>query len=148
MALEYIFTNNATSELAVVMGGSDLTLQVTSGDGSLFPDPTDGSERFVVQVKQGSTQVNMVCTGRSSDILTVTRADSKSFTVGTLVRLILIDDILESFIQKEAFRTNDGDPDGVLTADYEGEEVYDSTNTEWYKNCGGGTTWKTMSGGS
>jgi len=139
---EYIFTNNAESELAVAMGGADLTLQVTSGDGSLFPSPSS-DEQFVIRVVYGSQSAYMTCTGRSSDVLTVTRTDSYSFPVGSTVRLVISADVFDSFLQKAAYRTSDGSPDGSLTANYVGEEVLDTTNSTWYKAMGG-TTWKEM----
>lgn len=145
MALEYIFTNNAKSNLAVAMGGSDSTLQVDSGDGSLFPNPTEGSEYFVVLVKEGSTKAFMTCTARATDVLTVTRTDSYSFTTSATVKLVLNATVLTTFLQKGVYRTNAGSPDGSLAASYTGEEVYDSTNDVWYKHTTG-TTWKIMNG--
>lgn len=143
MADEYLFENNAESELASAMGSGDSTATVTSGDGSLFPSPSAG-EKFVVLVKEASTKAFMTCTSRSTDTLTVTRTDSNSFLAGATVKLVLNAAILGSFLQKGVYRTNAGSPDGSLAAAYTGEEVYDSTNDVWYKHCIG-TTWKQMS---
>jgi hypothetical protein len=141
---EYIFTNNAKSVLAVAMGGGDATLQVTAGEGALFPSPTS-PEVFYVIVKSGSTQAFMLCTSRSTDTLTVTRTDSSSFPVGSTVKVVLNAAILGTFHQKGTERTCVGTPNGVVTAAYAGEEIYDTTGLLWYKNTGGGTVWKAMS---
>lgn len=140
---EYIFTNNAESELAIAMGGADVTLQVTAGDGALFPSP-GSDEQFKIMVRYGSQFAYMLGTGRASDVITVTRTDQYSFPIGSTVRLVIDADVFGSFIQKSAYRTSDGSPDGVLTTDYVGEEVLDTTNNLWYKSVGG-TTWKLMS---
>jgi hypothetical protein len=145
MALKYIFTNNAESKLAVAMGGSDLTSQVESGDGALFPNPTPGTEHFTIQVVSGSQKAYMNCTSRSSDILTVTRSDSYSFPVGSSVRLVLTAAILSTFLQKGTEREVAGDPEVLETvAAYFGEEVFNTVGSTFHKDCDG--TWKLMNG--
>ena len=145
MALKYIFTNNAESELASAMGGSDSTLSVTSGDGSLFPDPTEGTECFIVQVVEGSQKAYMTCTVRSSDTLTVTRTDSYSFTTAATVKCVLNAAILTTFLQKGTEREVAGDPEVLgTTAAYFGEEVFNTVDETWHKDCDG--TWKLMNG--
>jgi hypothetical protein len=145
MALKYIFTNNAESELAVALGGSDATLQVTAGEGALFPNPTEGSEQFIIQVIQGSQKPYMTCTKRATDVLTVTRTDSYSFTVGATVKLVLSSTILAAFQQKGVEREVAGDPEVLgTTAAYFGEEVYNTEDDTWHKDCDG--TWKLMNG--
>lgn len=144
--MEYVFTNNAKSLLAVAMGGASTSCQVTSGEGSLFPTPVSGSKQFVIQVAQGNQKAYMTCTARSSDVMTVTRADSYSFAVGSTVKLVLNATVLDNFLQKGVYRTNAGSPNGTLTAAYNGEEVLDTTNNIWYKACPSGTVWKAMNG--
>lgn len=136
----YQFENNAESELTSEIGASDVTLNVTTGDGALFPS----SGNFYVFVEEGSTTEWMLCTARSSDALTVTRASSaSSFSAGATVKLRLNATILDVFLQKGVYRTNAGSPNGSLAASYTGEEVLDSTNSIWYKHISG-TTWKAM----
>lgn len=141
----YVFTNNAKSTLAVALGGGGSTLQVVAGDGALFPNPS--STQFYILVKEGSQQAYMICTGRSTDVLTVTRTDSYSFNIGATVKLVLTAEILSAFLQKADYRTHAGNPNGVVTAAYAGEEIYDSTNHLFYKACPDGTVWKLMSSG-
>lgn len=141
---EYIFSNEAESTLNGAVGGADSTITIQSADASSFPSPSSG-EAFYVLVKGGGNQAFMLCTGRSSAVLTVTRTDSYSFPDGSSVKLVLNAIILGTFLQKGVYRTNAGSPDGSLVALYTGEEVLDSTNNIWYKHCTG-TTWKAMSG--
>jgi len=138
---EYKFTNNAESTLDGAIGGGDVTLNVESGEGSLFPAAGSGDVFYVLV----NASAFMLCTSRTGDALTVTRTESGSFADGATVKLVINSTILETFLQKGVFRTNAGDPDGSLVAEYTGEEVYDSTNDVWYKHCTG-TTWKLMNG--
>lgn len=141
----YKFANNAESELVSDLGASDTVLYITSGDGALFP-AAGGGDQFYVLAEQGSVSEWMLCTSRTGDALTVTRSGSpQSFAAGASVRLRVNATIFDSFLQKGVYRTNAGSPDGVLAAEYSGEEVLDSTNNEWYKHCTG-TTWKKMAG--
>lgn len=145
MALKYIFTNNAESKLAVALGGAGVSVQVEAGEGSLFPDPTDGTEQFTIQVVSGSQKAYMNCTARSSDILTVSRSDSYSFAVGATVRLVITAEIINTFLQKGTEREVAGDPEDLETvAAYFGEEVFNTVGSTWHKDCDG--TWKLMNG--
>lgn len=146
MALKYIFTNNAESGLAVALGGGDSSLQVDAGDGALFPDPTAGTECFVVEVVEGSTKAYMTCTARSSDTLTVTRTDSYSFTIAATVKHVLNAEVFNTFLQKGTEREVAGNPEDLETvAAYFGEMVFDTVAEVFYKDCDG--TWKLMNGG-
>ena len=142
MATTYKFANNAESELVSEIGAADVTLNITTGDGALFPEVAvaDGNQ-FYVLVVDGSTEEWMLCTSRSGDVLTVTRGGSDSFSVGSTVRLKINATILDSFMQKGVYRSNAGSPDGSLVASYTGEEVYDSVNAAWYKHCSS-TVWR------
>jgi hypothetical protein len=145
MSDKYIFTNNAKSTLAVALGGGDATLQVVAGEGALFPNPTPGSEQFRILVKEGNTKALMSCTTRATDVLTISRTDSYSFNVGATVMLVLDAVILSTFLQKAVYRTCTGDPNGVETAEYAGEEIYDTVGLDWWKATPDGTVWKLMS---
>ena len=132
---EYLFENNAESTLATEIGGGDLAFSVATGEGALFPAVTALSGKgFYIRVKEGSTLEWMLVTARSGDsFATVVRAGSNSFSAGAEVKLVLNATILGEFLQKGIFRTVATDPDGVLAADYAGEEVYDSVADKWYK---------------
>jgi hypothetical protein len=142
MADEYVFENNAETTLASAIGTAASSFSVESGGGTLFPSISDlDNKRFIVLVKEGSTQEYMTVTVRSGDVFSgITRAgDPQSFSAGATVKLVITAAILDSFIQKGVFRTVSDDPDGTLDAEYDGEEVYDSVNERWYKHTTGNT---------
>jgi len=144
MADEYQFSNNAETTLAADMGGGDTTFTAKTGEAALFPSVGAGDGKcFMVLFVEGSTQEWMICTVRVGDDFTVTRSDSNSFGAGAHIYLRLNATILATFLQKGVYRTNGGDPNG-LVADYAGEEMLDTDNDIWYKQTSG-TTWKKMS---
>jgi hypothetical protein len=90
--VSFIFKNNANSRLKIVTGAASITLTVEAGDGAKFPQPVgDGSDFFSVTVEDRRTEQMeiMLCTARSGDILTVTRAQegtvAQDFLVGATV---------------------------------------------------------------
>lgn len=141
----FLFDNFAESNLASSISTGDTSLSVTAGDGALFPTPVALTSHFYIYVIEGSTVEWMICTARSSDIFTVTRADSPSaFTTSAKVQMRMKQEILESFLQKGNERSVAGSPNTLgTTALYNGEEVMDSVAYVWYKNTPGGTnTWE------
>lgn len=144
---EYKFSNNAESTLASSIGGGDTTLTVDTGDGSLFPSTSasDGTAFFIL-VEQGSVKEYMSVDARSGDIMSgMIRGGSNSFAAGSTVKHVLNSAILENFIQKGVYQEYAGSPDGVLSANFTGEECLDTVNDVWYKHLSG-TTWKAMTG--
>lgn len=72
-----LFANNASSRLYAAVDAITTSIRVQDGDGAKFPQPAgDGSNSFTVTVEDRRTgQIEiMMCTGRSGDILNVTRA--------------------------------------------------------------------------
>ena len=87
-----LFSNNASSTLAVSIDAADTTIQVQSGYGALFPSPT-GGDWFLITLEDNNANTEVVkCTSRSGDLLTVTRAQegtsAQSFT-NTVTRVEL-----------------------------------------------------------
>lgn len=87
-----LFTNNASTTLAagIAIGASSLT--VSSGDGALFPSPSGGDFFRVTLFKKSTGEIEIVkCTSRSSDVLTITRAQESTtalaFNAGDIVEL-------------------------------------------------------------
>ena len=141
MADEFVFTNNAESELATEIGGGSTSLTVTTGDGALFPSiAAGGGEKFEILVEEGSTSEYMTVTARVGDQLSVTRTESNSFNAGATVKLIITATALAAMMQKGVHREVTSDPNGTLAAEYDGEEVYDTTNETFYKHLTG-TVW-------
>ncbi len=86
-----ILSNNVASTLLSAIGTGDASLVLASGDGALFPSPT-GSDHFYITVVEtsGSLEI-MKVTSRSSDTLSITRAQdgtaAASFTAGAKVEM-------------------------------------------------------------
>ena len=138
----FIFTNDATGTLKTAIGATDVSLTLDTGDGASFPNPGT-SEGFHAIIFDGTNTEWVICTSRSSDILTVTRGTlSYAFAAGATVEHRLHEDTLNQFFQKGQERSVAADPNGSA-ANYAGEEVLDSVNGIWYKNQSG-TTWQAM----
>ena len=85
------FSNNAISTLASGINNSATSITVASGDGAKFPSLT-GSEYFRATLIDASNNLEIVkVTARSSDVLTVTRAQESStaraFATGDRIEL-------------------------------------------------------------
>jgi hypothetical protein len=87
-----LFTNNASTTLALGVGISDTTINLYAGSGALFPSPA-GSNYFYISLISSSTNSTeiMKCTNRSGDVLTVVRGQdgtsSQYWNVGDRVEL-------------------------------------------------------------
>ena len=92
MTVPMLFANNASSRLYAAIDAVTTSIRVQAGDGARFPQPTgDGSNYFPVTVedrRSGQIEI-MLCTGRSGDILNVTRAQegtaAQAFLLGATV---------------------------------------------------------------
>jgi hypothetical protein len=97
MAMLEIFSNNAITTVAT--GGlsiSSTTLNLASGTGNLFPNPTVGSQFFRISLTDAATRTAheiTYCTARSGDICTIVRAQE-----GTSAQAWLINDIAGNFV--------------------------------------------------
>lgn len=140
---EFKFENNAIGNLDTAIGTGDTLLSLDAGDGARFPSLAAG-QVFRALIYEDSTTEWVTVTAVSGDQLTVVRAAiPQSFNIGAFVELRLEDQALNNFLQKGAERTVTSDPDGVLAALYQGEEVYQSVSGVWWKNTTG-TEWKAM----
>lgn len=85
-----IFTNNAASTLAAGLTAVATSVQLAGGTGALFPD-TSGGDTFHITVfnKSNGNHEIMLCTSRTTDTLTVTRAQQGTsaitFSIGDIV---------------------------------------------------------------
>lgn len=71
-----LFSNNAQTTLAGSITNLSTTLQLSSGAGALFPNPTTG-QFFRLSLSDAATQLNheiLYCTARTGDVCTVQRA--------------------------------------------------------------------------
>lgn len=86
-----VFSNNATSLLAVAINAAVTTVTVQTGDAAKFPAPT-GGDWFPVTVLDGLGNMEIMrCTARSGANLTVVRGQegttAQSFSIGARVDL-------------------------------------------------------------
>jgi len=85
------FTNNGHSTLAASVATGDTSITVASGHGARFPS-LSGSAYFFATLIDASNNLEIVkCTGRSSDVLTITRAQesttARAFAIGDRIEL-------------------------------------------------------------
>ena len=85
------FTNNGHSTLAASVATSDTSITVASGHGARFPS-LSGSAYFFATLIDASNNLEIVkCTARSSDVLTITRAQesttARAFAIGDRIEL-------------------------------------------------------------
>lgn len=144
MADNIQFTNFASSLLAATISNSDLVIQVSVGDGALFPNPT-GDQFFYAVLNDDAGNVEVVqCTSRSGDLLTVVRGQdntaAQAFTLGvTRVELRTTAIVLDEFIQ-----ANGGTMTGDL--DFNGNSIIDPVLSGTVSIQGGETVGTPMRG--
>ena len=85
------FSNNGHSTLAASITSSGTSITVASGHGSRFPSLSSG-EYFYATLIDSSNNLEIVkCTSRSSDVLTVTRAQesttARAYAIGDRIEL-------------------------------------------------------------
>lgn len=103
-----LFANNASALLAASIDDNDLTIQVTSTFGALFPDP-GADEEFIVSLINSSGDIEHCrCTDRTGDLITVAPggrgydgSSAQEWTNGqTRVEYRLTKAVMEAFIQR------------------------------------------------
>lgn len=89
-----LYANNAKTTLASPINATQTTITVAPGTGSLFPNPSSGQAFKVTLVSATSASVYEIClcTARSTDTLTVVRAQE-----GTTGTPFLLSDIVGNF---------------------------------------------------
>jgi hypothetical protein len=100
-----LFANSASALLAASINDTDLTIQVATGFGTLYPNP-GAQEYFLVTLENADGDREICrCSARTSDLLTVTRGQdgttAQSWTAGqTRVEARLTKGTMENFLQK------------------------------------------------
>jgi hypothetical protein len=90
-----LYTNNAATTLASGITNSATSLTVASATGGLFPSPT-GTDYFYITLENSAGTVREIvkCTSRSSDTLTIVRAQdntsASAFSTGDKVELRIV----------------------------------------------------------
>ena len=93
-----LWSNNAASTLGASINNVTTTITVGSGEGAKFPSPS-GGDFFYATLQEGATIEIVKCTSRSTDTLTVVRAQqgtsASSFTTAAKVENRLTKSALE-----------------------------------------------------
>lgn len=101
-----LFANNAGSTLAGAITNVSTTLNLASGGGSLFPNPSAGQSFLVtaVDASTGLLREIMSCTARSGDTLTVVRAQegttALNWNPGDLIQNLVTAGTLAQMLQQ------------------------------------------------
>lgn len=71
-----LFANNAASTLAGAISNTATQVNLQTGEGALFPNPTSGQYFVATFVDAATGQLNEIiwCTARAGDVLTIVRA--------------------------------------------------------------------------
>lgn len=106
-----VFSNNATSLLAVAINAAVTTVTVQTGDAAKFPAPT-GGDWFPITVLDGLGNMEIMrCTARSGANLTVVRGQegttAQSFSIGARVDHRLTAAVLATFLPSANYTAAD-----------------------------------------
>mgnify|MGYP003133777910 CR=1 FL=1 len=91
-----VASNNVKSQITGAINNSATTLNVTSGQGALFPNvSSSGTDYFYATLIDTSGNTEIVkCTNRSTDTLTIVRAQdgttARSFSIGDRIEMRVV----------------------------------------------------------
>ena len=102
--MSVLYTNNAATNLAASITNVATSLTVTSGTGSLFPNPTNTDYFLVTLIGISGTPIEIVkCTSRSGDTLTIVRGQEgttpSAFNAGNNVELRITAGVMQAAAQ-------------------------------------------------
>jgi hypothetical protein len=120
--------------LATGIASTDTTIQVASGSGSLFPNPSNGDYFYITLVSVSLPTVEIVqCTARSGDVLTVVRGQEgtspQPFNIGDGVQLRITAAGMNYLVGASSVTTEEQ----VFTAT-QGQTVFNLTNIDYVPN--------------
>ena len=129
-----LYTNNAQTTLATGITSTATSIQVASGSGSLFPNPSNGDYFYVTLVSISLPTVEIVqCTARSGDVLTVNRGQEgtspQPFNIGDGVQLRITAAGMNYLVGASSVTTEEQ----VFTAT-QGQTVFNLTNIDYVPN--------------
>lgn len=149
-----LFANNAKTTLLATLNSGDLSMNLASGQGALFPTGLTTGQYFLVTVESSGSIEIIKCTGRTGDTLTIAalgRAQegtvALTFPVGSVVEMRVTRDTLGGFAKssERLFELNtldlldspansDGNSYLVHSNDDNGYPIYAFKNTtnKWF----------------
>jgi len=111
---KFLFSNNASTTLAVAISNTATSVTVASGTGALFPNPNGGNHFHATFVKNGTpgTYEIVDVTAQSTDTFTITRAQegttALNWAVGDFFNLFPTAAGLSAFAQATDFQAQGG----------------------------------------
>jgi len=150
---EHLFNTLAQSRITEAITASDTSLTLIPGGALDFlPGWISGKEFYCTLVDASANREIIKVTDISYHTFTIERGQDGSSTrawpTGTIVVQRCVAANFTRFMQKLDFRTINYDPNGVLTAAYPGEKVYDAgvgNCQTWWKHITG-TVWALIGG--
>jgi len=151
---EHLFNNFAHSRIVNSITDSDTSLTLMEGGVlSFLPGYASTKEFYCTLVDANANREIIKVTAISGDVFTIERGQDSStaraWPPGSLITQRLVAANLDRFIQKESLRCVCFNPNGVVTADYPGEEIVQagiqSCQSRWWKNTSG-TKWRLIAG--
>jgi len=106
MSAVFLFTNNASSNLAGAINNTALTANLSAGTGALFPNP-GANQQFALTFHDAATRVNyevVYVTGRSGDTITMLRGQegtvAQNWQAGDLADLLITAGTAQAWLQQ------------------------------------------------
>jgi len=136
------FNTFAQSRLTAAISAAAVTCDLLDDPTHLFSNWVTGSEFYMTLVDASANREIVKVTAISGSQLTITRGqggtDARAWPVGSLIEQRPTKDDMAAFIQPAAFRTVAYNPNGVISATYPGEKVYQTDagacKKRWWKN--------------
>jgi len=153
---EYIFNTNAIAHLKDGISAVATSAVLYPGEATAFLRGWESGKEFFCTIANAAGDVEVVkVTAITNDTLTIARnqdgGGASEFAAGCPITQRLEGLQLTRFIQREAFRTIAYNPNGVLSADYPGEKVYQTglvdCQIRWWKHSTG-VLWRLVASGA
>ena len=121
--MSVLFSNNAATNLAASITSGATSLTVTTGTGSLFPNPTAPDYFLVTLIGISGTPIEIVkCTARSGDTLTIVRGQEgttpSAFNGGDQVQLRITAAVMQAAAQSGLASGSMTENSQTITANY------------------------------
>lgn len=147
---EIVFNNMAYGRIKGGISVSTEIIELYPGDVQLFLPQWSSGKVMYLTITDSQNHIEVVkITGISGQKLTVLRGQDGSIARlwydGAIINQRMPAGLLGAYIQKEAARQVAFNPNGVLTADYRGEKVFQTGQKIWWKNVSG-TVWQLIAG--
>lgn len=151
---EIVFNNMAYGRIKGGISASETVIELYPGDVQLFLPQWASGKVMYLTITDSQNHIEVVkVTGITGQKLTVTRGQdgtvARQWYDGVIINQRMPAALLDACIQKEAHRQVAYNPNGILTAAYRGEKVFQSGPSDcekrWFKIVEG-TKWRLIAG--